>query len=281
MRTRSWLCALPVILSVAGCGGGGGTVGTRAVAVGSSTKAQVLARPPAQQRRSDRPGQLSSTGLGRRTKTFGCAVRGQLPDPACTPGAVFASATLAQICQPGYASSVRDVPEWVKRAVYAEYRKAPIGHRAYEVDHLIPLEIGGSNAMANLWPEISPGYEQKDQVENELHDAVCTGRIGLRTAQLAVAQDWRHAGVPVPPAGSVTPTPAASNSGDAAAVQGAGSTIEGQGSTTHAGDGMFCSSHQCIANFPHGRGTVVQCVDGEWSHSGGLRGVCYRHGGVR
>jgi hypothetical protein len=49
----------------------------------------------------------------------------------------------------------------------------------------------------------------------------------------------------------------------------------------HVGDAAFCGSHRCIANFPNGHGTIVQCVDGEWSHSGGLTGVCSDHGGPR
>lgn len=54
---------------------------------------------------------------------------------------------------------------------------------------------------------------------------------------------------------------------------------EGPGSISHAEDAQFCSSHTCIANFPDGRGTVVECFDGEWSHSGGLSGACSDHGG--
>ena len=55
--------------------------------------------------------------------------------------------------------------------------------------------------------------------------------------------------------------------------------VEGPGSSSHLGDAQFCSTHTCIANFPNGNGTVVQCVDGEWSHSGGLSGACSDHGG--
>ncbi len=45
--------------------------------------------------------------------------------------------------------------------------------------------------------------------------------------------------------------------------------------------GSFCSSHECIPNFDNGRGSIVQCADGEWSHSGGLQGACSDHGGER
>jgi hypothetical protein len=43
--------------------------------------------------------------------------------------------------------------------------------------------------------------------------------------------------------------------------------------------GGFCSTHTCIANFNNGNGYIVQCEDGEWSHSGGEPGACSYHGG--
>jgi hypothetical protein len=43
----------------------------------------------------------------------------------------------------------------------------------------------------------------------------------------------------------------------------------------------FCATHQCIASFDEGHGTIVQCADSEWSHSSGRPGVCSRHGGPR
>jgi hypothetical protein len=57
------------------------------------------------------------------------------------------------------------------------------------------------------------------------------------------------------------------------------SSVEGPGSASHATDQQFCSTHTCIPNFPNGNGTIVQCNDGEWSHSGGLSGACSDHGG--
>jgi hypothetical protein len=49
----------------------------------------------------------------------------------------------------------------------------------------------------------------------------------------------------------------------AAAAPSAAPTVEGPGSTSHARDAQFCSTHQCIENFPNGHGYIVQCVDGE------------------
>lgn len=135
----------------------------------------------------------SGPHLGQRTKTSGCQVRGPLPDPACTPGAIIESATPEQICQPGYARDVRDVPDAVKSQVYAEYGITSHRPGQYEVDHLISLELGGSNDIANLWPEAAeprPGFHEKDKVENYLHAQVCAGAISLAAAQEQIASNW-------------------------------------------------------------------------------------------
>lgn len=134
-----------------------------------------------------------SLALEQRTKDSGCVAAGGLPDAACTPGAVFADATAQQVCTPGYSSEVRDVPQAVKDEAYAEYGIASHEPGQYEVDHLIPLELGGSNDIANLWPEAgepSPGFHEKDQVENYLHDQVCAGSLSLQEAQSEIAHNW-------------------------------------------------------------------------------------------
>jgi hypothetical protein len=132
--------------------------------------------------------------MGRRTKAYGCRVRGALPDRRCTPGAYYAKATRTRICRPGYAARIRHVTQATKARVYAAYG---IGRRFDgrdgEVDHLVSLELGGSNSVANLFPEAAsprPGSHEKDRLENRLHDEVCAGRISLRRAQRLVAQGW-------------------------------------------------------------------------------------------
>ena len=87
-----------------------------------------------------------------------------LPDSACTPGAIFPDITAEQVCQRGYSSSVRNVPAEVSREVYREYGIAERTTGEYEVDHLEPLELAGSNDIANLWPEAAeprPGVPRK------------------------------------------------------------------------------------------------------------------------
>jgi hypothetical protein len=131
--------------------------------------------------------------LGHRTKRSGCVAANSLPDGACTPGGIFVEATADKVCTPGYSTSVRNVPAEVKARVYAEYGIASHEPGQYEVDHLIALELGGSNGIANLWPEAAeprPGFHEKDQVENYMHDQVCSGKMTLQQAQLEIATDW-------------------------------------------------------------------------------------------
>jgi hypothetical protein len=133
--------------------------------------------------------------LAPRTRTSGCQVRGALPDAACTPGSIL-TADGRIVCVRGYARSVRDVAYSEKRAVYRSYGIGFHRPRTYEVDHLVPLELGGANDPANLWPEAArpkPGYHEKDRLENFLHDLVCSGRLALRAAQREIARDWVRA----------------------------------------------------------------------------------------
>lgn len=116
-----------------------------------------------------------------------------VPDSARTPGAVL-PVTVADICTPGYARKVRDVPAAVKRAVYASYGITHHDPGEFEVDHLISLELGGSNSVRNLWPQsyrTSPWNARvKDVLENDLHRRVCNGSLDLATAQHDIAVDW-------------------------------------------------------------------------------------------
>ena len=114
-----------------------------------------------------------------------------MPNRALTPGVVLTTRT-RKVCTPGYSSSVRDVPASESDAVYARYHvvHAPYAH---EVDHLISLELGGSNAIGNLWPEPYAGAwgaRTKDVLENRLHDLVCSGVLSLPKAQHLEATNW-------------------------------------------------------------------------------------------
>lgn len=116
------------------------------------------------------------------------------PNPTITPGDFFVNINSSDVCKSGYSSSVRNVSVEEKRQVYQEYDLSypqPVGD--YEVDHFISLELGGSNDIKNLWPEPAsptPGFHEKDKVENYLHSQVCSGVITLQKAQEEIKSDW-------------------------------------------------------------------------------------------
>nr|WP_236656111.1 hypothetical protein [Streptacidiphilus jiangxiensis] len=132
-----------------------------------------------------------------------------LPDRHCTPGAVNPAVTQANLRQTlcrrgGYTASVRppkavtDVEKRLNATSYAY--KGRLSDAEY--DHLIPLGVGGDpNDPRNLWVEPpSPGHtpgsgpaNPKDDVESALHDAVCSGQVGLTAAQSVIASDWTTA----------------------------------------------------------------------------------------
>src|SRR5262249_55585453 len=54
----------------------------------------------------------------------------------------------------------------------------------YQEDHLVSLELGGHPTdPRNLWPEPYPRAAEVDQIENELNDKVCSGKLSLAEAQ--------------------------------------------------------------------------------------------------
>ncbi len=115
------------------------------------------------------------------------------PDRAKTPGDVLA-VTASDVCVRGYSKKVRNVPIDVKRKVYSEYGVTYVRGQD-EVDHLVSLELGGSNSIKNLWPEPyndRSGWSArvKDGEEDKLHELVCAGKIPLKQAQKDIATDW-------------------------------------------------------------------------------------------
>jgi hypothetical protein len=118
-----------------------------------------------------------------------------MPDPMLTPGGVLTT-NANEICVSGYAKRTRDVTSRTKDDVYYEYHIATHGAGEYEIDHLIPLGIGGSNDITNLWPqptEPRPGRLEKDTLEDVLHRRICDHSLDVRTVQHEIATDWAAA----------------------------------------------------------------------------------------
>ncbi len=142
---------------------------------------------------------LAPTDCRQRT-----AASGQpLPDPGCTPGVVSAAVTQndlgSTICRPGYTRTVRapesETEPFKKKIMTAYHEPGPLAD--FELDHLVSLELGGSNDAGNLWPERNDhpagAINSKDLVENALNKAVCSHTVTLAAAQAAIATDWTTA----------------------------------------------------------------------------------------
>ncbi len=140
----------------------------------------------------------------------------------------------------------------MRQQVFAEYGIPYSEHTNYEVDHFIPLEIGGDNSIKNLWPEYGSIPNPKDKVENYLHTQICNGSMSLQEAQNQIVSDWyaiylRVYGTPTNT--YVAPTSAAVNT-----------TI----TTTST----------------NSNGATALCKDGTYSYSATHQGTCSGHDGV-
>ena len=178
-----WLATAACALALAGgcaSGTGGSAAGGAAVAPSVSQPAPVT--------HARRHHRAVRRARHRRRSTRRRHVAGvpaiDMPNPALTPG-VALTTNAARVCVRGYSASVRDVPQSEKAAVYARYGVADVPYK-HEVDHLVSLEIGGSNAIANLWPEPYAGRwgaRTKDVLEDRLRPHERNQEPGPRVGQ--------------------------------------------------------------------------------------------------
>lgn len=115
-----------------------------------------------------------------------------MPNTIDTPGATDPAATWDVICN-GTTRDRRHVTAAMKAEVLAAYNIPRTQGSYYEIDHLVPLAIGGANVVANLWPQPWAEADQKDVLEVELQRRVCHGQLSQAEAQRAIADDWTAA----------------------------------------------------------------------------------------
>jgi hypothetical protein len=107
-----------------------------------------------------------------------------------TPGVLNPAVTQATIrgtiCRPGWTRIVRPPVSYTNplklRGLVQYHLRGPPS--AFQEDHLISLELGGSPAdPRNLWPEPYPRAAAVDRIENDLNRRVCSGSLSLADAQ--------------------------------------------------------------------------------------------------
>lgn len=120
-----------------------------------------------------------------------------LPDDSVTPG-IIRTSDQSEICDPAFRTApFRKTTQSTKNKVYIEYGVEPnkgICAGGCEIDHRVPLELGGLDDIRDLWPQPSrpvPGFHQKDIFENFLKHSVCIDKtMTLKEAQAALLGDW-------------------------------------------------------------------------------------------
>jgi hypothetical protein len=118
------------------------------------------------------------------------------PDDRLTPG-VVASTDANDVCGIvdglSYSRRNRHTSVELKHEIYAEYGINPEG-RSFEVDHRVPLCIGGADVRENLWPQEGwqhPNFHDKDRLEEEVCRMVCRDHsMTLQTGQAIFLGDW-------------------------------------------------------------------------------------------
>ncbi len=114
-----------------------------------------------------------------------------LPDKKLTPGDSL-RVSKDDLCKAEYTGPADKLTMALKRQVFDRYGVSP-NALGYNVDHLIPVSLGGSNSLKNLWPQPLSDkwhYQMKNRLEKRLRKMVCSGQLDLEKAQVEIAADW-------------------------------------------------------------------------------------------
>ena len=106
-----------------------------------------------------------------------------LPNPKLTPGQV--------------AKSDKDrsgVTLAMEKKVFARYRLPWTRRSEFRIDHLVPLELGGADAVDNLWPHsirAKPyGPDRKKLLAQFFLEKIAQRQMTLEQAQEEIRRDW-------------------------------------------------------------------------------------------
>ena len=132
-----------------------------------------------------------------------------LPNPSLTPGA-----TDPEVTEPNIKESICKVTHFtwteghmppasflasIAKDEIKQYGYTDDNAKHYQMDHLIPLSLGGNPTdPKNIWPqELLPkskwSARRKDYLEEVLHDKVCKGELTLKDAQDQIKANWIEA----------------------------------------------------------------------------------------
>ena len=126
-----------------------------------------------------------------------------LPNIKLTPGltnpAVTQGTIRSTICIRGWTATVRPPATYTNTLKYNQLHSGynlggDLNMKHYEEDHIVPLEVGGNpSSPLNLFPQprnIKLSAYLKDQLENRMHQLVCSGQLTLKVAQAVFLTNW-------------------------------------------------------------------------------------------
>ena len=129
-----------------------------------------------------------------------CKIINNMPDNSCTPGAinpeVIQENLKSTVCMSGYSKQIRPSTSYTNPLKIKLMRSYGINGNPsdYELDHLIPLSIGGApKDPKNLWPQKwngEKGAKAKDVIERQAHRDLCKGKLTLQQAQSIFISGW-------------------------------------------------------------------------------------------
>ncbi len=129
---------------------------------------------------------------------FGCVVsvsevHAVKPDPSYTPGETCTESN-PDFLEYRYAAHVavcrRNVNKEKKAEIARLYGNIPQAKwRNFEFDHLIPLNAGGNNSIANIWPQPISEARGKNDLEQQISDGLRAGELTQDQA-IQKVRDW-------------------------------------------------------------------------------------------
>ena len=115
----------------------------------------------------------------------------QLPNNMYTPGKAD-KVDVKQLCAETFETSVKPMADWQKNTTLERYGVRPESFSG-DLEHLVPVSLGGTNDPENLYPFHAQGeytLEAKQRLAAKIHELVCDGKMSLKQAQDIFKKDW-------------------------------------------------------------------------------------------
>jgi hypothetical protein len=134
-------------------------------------------------------------GLLLLTVTTSVSAAISIPNLEITPGKLCDTPSAFRYPE-GVPYCKRDVDSSLKREIFLQYNidinVIGFNRDSYKIDHLIPLCVGGSNDITNLWPQHESAFHVTDPLETLLCKKMAEGKLSQADAVALVIDTKTH-----------------------------------------------------------------------------------------